>query len=62
MVFRTKSNLYVKNFSFIIIFRPKSPYKGQKFNEIYRKNLHFGSPTPRLIPCLTGIASKNPEF
>jgi hypothetical protein len=58
--FLTESNFYVKNFSFLIIILSKSLYKGHKFNEKYRKNLHFGGPTPRLIPGLTGIASKNP--
>jgi hypothetical protein len=51
---------YVNNFSFPIIFLSKSLYKGHKFNEKYRKNLHFRGPSPRLIPGLTGIASKNP--
>jgi hypothetical protein len=62
MVFLTKSNFYVKNFSFLIIFLSKRLYKGYKFNEKYRKNLHSRGPTPRLIPGLTGIASKNPAL
>jgi hypothetical protein len=62
MVFLTKSNFYVKNFSFLIIFLSKSLYKGHKFNEKYRKIFHFGGPTPRLILGLTGIASKNPAI
>jgi hypothetical protein len=59
MVFRTKTYFYVKIFSFLIIFLSKSPYKGHKFNEKYKKNLYFGDPPPRLSPGLIGIASKN---
>jgi hypothetical protein len=61
MVIRTKSNFYVKNFSFLIIFLSKSLYKGHKFNEKYRKNLNFRGPTPRLIPGLTSRI-KNPAI
>jgi hypothetical protein len=61
-IFKWFSNFYVKNFSFIIILLSESLYKGQNLNEKYRKNIHFGDPTLRLIQGLTDIASKNPAI